>query len=185
MPAYRAVDNYVYQSVRNFLRRRHQAPSRGTRRFSDGVVFGELGAPASSSTFGTSFVSPRRSPPESRMREIRTSGLIGGDGKRGRRFGVSARARPRLYPGFWGDMMWRTHTCVRHSWRRSASERCVAAPTKCREWSRHGTRRRSRHIVWRFVRAGPVRGCQPLRGARRAARTQLQAIGPAGIEFVA
>jgi RNA-directed DNA polymerase len=43
MPAYRAVDNYVYQSVRNFLRRRHKVQSRGTRRFSDGVVFGELG----------------------------------------------------------------------------------------------------------------------------------------------
>jgi RNA-directed DNA polymerase len=43
MPAYRAVDNHVYQSVRNFLRRRHQVPSRGTRRFSAEVVFGELG----------------------------------------------------------------------------------------------------------------------------------------------
>jgi RNA-directed DNA polymerase len=43
MPAYRAVDNYVYQSVRNFLRRRHKVQSRGTRRFSDEVVFGKLG----------------------------------------------------------------------------------------------------------------------------------------------
>jgi RNA-directed DNA polymerase len=43
MPAYRAIDNYVYQSVRNFLRRRHKVQSRGTRRFSDEVVFGELG----------------------------------------------------------------------------------------------------------------------------------------------
>jgi RNA-directed DNA polymerase len=43
MPAYRAVDNYVYQSVRNFLRRRHKVQSRGTNRFSDEVVFGELG----------------------------------------------------------------------------------------------------------------------------------------------
>jgi RNA-directed DNA polymerase len=41
--AYRAVDNYVSQSVRQFLRRRHKVPSRGTRRFSDEVVFGELG----------------------------------------------------------------------------------------------------------------------------------------------
>jgi RNA-directed DNA polymerase len=41
--AYRAVDNYVYQSVRHFLRGRHKAPSRGTRCFSDEVVFGELG----------------------------------------------------------------------------------------------------------------------------------------------
>jgi len=41
--AYRAVDNYVYQSVRHFLRRRHRVQSRGTTRFSDEVVFGELG----------------------------------------------------------------------------------------------------------------------------------------------
>src|SRR2546425_6887036 len=41
--AYRAVDNYVYNSVRHFLRRRHKVPSRGTRRFSDEVVFGTLG----------------------------------------------------------------------------------------------------------------------------------------------
>lgn len=43
MPAYRAVDNFVYQRVRGFLRRRHKVSSRGTRRFSDEVVFGELG----------------------------------------------------------------------------------------------------------------------------------------------
>jgi RNA-directed DNA polymerase len=43
MPAYRAIDNYVYQSVRNFLRRRHKVQSRATTRFSDEVVFGELG----------------------------------------------------------------------------------------------------------------------------------------------
>ena len=41
--AYRAVDNYVYDSVRHFLRRRHKVQSRGTTRFSDEVVFGELG----------------------------------------------------------------------------------------------------------------------------------------------
>ena len=41
--AYRAVDNYVYQSVRNFLTRRHKVSSRGTRRFSEEVVFGVLG----------------------------------------------------------------------------------------------------------------------------------------------
>src|SRR5262249_55162192 len=40
---YRAVDNYVYQSVRHFLRRRHKVQSRGTTRFSDEVVFGTLG----------------------------------------------------------------------------------------------------------------------------------------------
>jgi RNA-directed DNA polymerase len=40
--AYRAVDNYVYQGVRSFLRKRHKVQSRGTSRFSDEVVFGEL-----------------------------------------------------------------------------------------------------------------------------------------------
>ena len=40
---YGAVDNYVYESVRHFLRRRHQVPSRGTNRFSIKAVFGELG----------------------------------------------------------------------------------------------------------------------------------------------
>lgn len=42
-PAYRAVDNYVYERARHFLRRRHKVPTRGTRRFSAEVVFGELG----------------------------------------------------------------------------------------------------------------------------------------------
>jgi RNA-directed DNA polymerase len=41
--AYGAVDNYVYESVRHFLRRRHQVQSRGTNRFSIKAVFGELG----------------------------------------------------------------------------------------------------------------------------------------------
>ncbi len=41
--AYRAVDQYVAQRVRHFLRRRHQVPTRGTRRFSSDVIFGELG----------------------------------------------------------------------------------------------------------------------------------------------
>jgi RNA-directed DNA polymerase len=39
----RAVDNYVYASVRHFLRRRHKVPTRGTRRFSAEQVFGPLG----------------------------------------------------------------------------------------------------------------------------------------------
>jgi len=41
--AYRAVDHYVYERVRHFLRRRHKVPSRGTERFPVEVVFGELG----------------------------------------------------------------------------------------------------------------------------------------------
>jgi len=41
--AYRAVDTYVLDSVRHFLKRRHKVPSRGTIRYSDDVVFGALG----------------------------------------------------------------------------------------------------------------------------------------------
>jgi len=41
--AYDAVDNHVYESVRHFLRRRHQVQSRGTNCFSIKAVFGELG----------------------------------------------------------------------------------------------------------------------------------------------
>jgi RNA-directed DNA polymerase len=41
--AYRAVDRYVETRVRHFLRRRHKVPTRGTRRFSSDMIFGELG----------------------------------------------------------------------------------------------------------------------------------------------
>jgi RNA-directed DNA polymerase len=41
--AYRAVDQYVYERVRSFLRRRHKVSSRGSTPFSDAVVFGKLG----------------------------------------------------------------------------------------------------------------------------------------------
>jgi RNA-directed DNA polymerase len=41
--AYRAVDHYVYERVRHFLRRRHKVPSRGTKRFPREQVFGALG----------------------------------------------------------------------------------------------------------------------------------------------
>jgi RNA-directed DNA polymerase len=41
--AYRAIDNHVYQKVRHFLKRRHKVAGRGTRRFPDHKVFGELG----------------------------------------------------------------------------------------------------------------------------------------------
>ena len=43
LTAYRAVDNHVYDRVRHFLVRRHKVPSRGTRRYPDRVVFGDLG----------------------------------------------------------------------------------------------------------------------------------------------
>jgi RNA-directed DNA polymerase len=43
LPAYRAVDNHVYERVRNFLARRHNVAGRSSKRFSDGYVFGEGG----------------------------------------------------------------------------------------------------------------------------------------------
>jgi RNA-directed DNA polymerase len=43
LPAYRAVDNHVYDRVRHFLVRRHKVPSHGTRRFPRESVFGALG----------------------------------------------------------------------------------------------------------------------------------------------
>jgi RNA-directed DNA polymerase len=41
--AYRAVDEYVYDAVRHFLRRRHKVSSQGTRQFPEERVFGSLG----------------------------------------------------------------------------------------------------------------------------------------------
>jgi RNA-directed DNA polymerase len=43
LPAYRAIDNYVYDRVRHFLVRRHKVPSHGTNRFPREAVFGALG----------------------------------------------------------------------------------------------------------------------------------------------
>jgi RNA-directed DNA polymerase len=41
--AFRGVDRYVYERVRDFLARRHKVAGRGTHRFSCEVVYGELG----------------------------------------------------------------------------------------------------------------------------------------------
>jgi hypothetical protein len=41
--AYRGVDRYVYERVRDFLARRHKVAGRGTRRFSCEVVYGDRG----------------------------------------------------------------------------------------------------------------------------------------------
>nr|WP_081274544.1 group II intron maturase-specific domain-containing protein [Rhizobium leguminosarum] len=43
LPAYRAVDNHVYERVRNFLTRRHKVARRGSPRFSDDYAFGDGG----------------------------------------------------------------------------------------------------------------------------------------------
>ena len=85
-PAQRRTERFVTTSmrdVRHFLRRRHQVHSRGTNRFSKDAVFSELGV--------LQFRRPNRSlvrefcdeASRSRMRAIRTSGLMSGDGKRG------------------------------------------------------------------------------------------------------
>jgi len=41
--AFRGVDRYVYERVRDFLARRHKVAGRGTKRFSCDVVYGERG----------------------------------------------------------------------------------------------------------------------------------------------
>ena len=41
--AYRAIDEYVEERVRHFLRRRHKVSSQGTRQFSMKQVYGPLG----------------------------------------------------------------------------------------------------------------------------------------------
>src|SRR4029434_1204028 len=41
--AFRSVDRYVYERVRDFLARRHKVAGRGTKRFSCDVVYGERG----------------------------------------------------------------------------------------------------------------------------------------------
>jgi len=41
--AFRSVDRYTYERVRDFLARRHKVAGRGTRRFSCDAVYGELG----------------------------------------------------------------------------------------------------------------------------------------------
>jgi hypothetical protein len=41
--AYRAIDEYVEERVRHFLRRRHKVSSQGTREFSMKRIYGEMG----------------------------------------------------------------------------------------------------------------------------------------------
>jgi len=84
LTAYRAIDNHVYEHVRNFLRRRHKVPSLGTRRFTLEAVYGELGV----MRLCTGHFGPfrwwrlARNQSASRMPEIGTSGLMSGDRKR-------------------------------------------------------------------------------------------------------
>jgi len=59
MPAYRAVDHYVYERVRHFLRRRHQVSSQGTHHFPEEKGFGALGVIRLQGADGRAFVSLR------------------------------------------------------------------------------------------------------------------------------
>ena len=74
--AYRAIDNYVLERVRHFLRRRHKVHARGALRFSDQVVFDELGVQRLRPLLWTRSVRP----------DVRTS----------RRAGCGKTARPVL-----------------------------------------------------------------------------------------
>ncbi|MGH6867603.1 MAG: group II intron maturase-specific domain-containing protein [Methylocella sp.] len=83
LAAYKAVDRHVWETVRGFLAKRHKQPGRGTRRFSQDKVFGELGVQRlQSRRLGPTPVCLAMKP-VSRMRKIRTSGLLRGEGKRG------------------------------------------------------------------------------------------------------
>jgi RNA-directed DNA polymerase len=57
--AYRAVDEYVYDAVRHFLRRRHKVSSQGTHQFPEERVFGSLGVLRLQGSMGVAFVSLR------------------------------------------------------------------------------------------------------------------------------
>jgi len=57
--AYQAVDDYVYDRVRNFLRRRHKVSSQGTRQFPAERVYGTLGVISAPGTTGRAYVSLR------------------------------------------------------------------------------------------------------------------------------
>jgi RNA-directed DNA polymerase len=49
--AFRGIDRYVYERVRDFLARRHKAAGRGTHRFSLDVVYGQHGLPPAQGEF--------------------------------------------------------------------------------------------------------------------------------------
>src|SRR5437762_6218994 len=96
--AYRAVDYYVYESVRHYLRRRHQVRSRGTNScFSRDAVYGRWALlNCVESGWG-----PVREPAdeiqsESRMREIRMSGLMSVDGNERLPVGLAPRRSSTL-----------------------------------------------------------------------------------------
>ncbi|MEJ0047999.1 MAG: group II intron maturase-specific domain-containing protein [Rhodospirillales bacterium] len=80
----RAIEAHVSDCVRHFLARRHKMPARSIGPFSRTAVFGHLGVPRLSACPATRrpVLSLPRNQSESRMREIRTSGLMSGEGNR-------------------------------------------------------------------------------------------------------
>jgi RNA-directed DNA polymerase len=57
--AYRVVDEYVYDRVGNFLRRRHKVSSQGTRQFPGGTGVWDLGSGSTPRPMGRAYVSLR------------------------------------------------------------------------------------------------------------------------------
>ena len=82
--AFRGIDRYVYERVRDFLARRHKMAGRGTKRFSRDVVYGARGLlRLERRPFNAPSWLCDENQSESRMPEIGTSGSMSGDGKRG------------------------------------------------------------------------------------------------------
>ena len=96
--AYRAVDHHVYTRVRLFLIRRHKVPSPGAGRYPDAEVSGRLGCCACAVSICRRCREPEVKSvgrPDARNGHVRFDER---GWETGRRFGVSARTRPRLYP---------------------------------------------------------------------------------------
>ena len=81
--AFRGVDRYVYERVRDFLARRHKVAGRGTKRFSCDVVYGERRLLRLEAYHSLHRRSHAMKPVGERMSETGTSGSMSGDGKRG------------------------------------------------------------------------------------------------------
>src|SRR5262249_20423312 len=80
--AFRSVDRYVYERVRDFLARRHKVAGRGTRRFSCDVVYGERGLlRLERLPLTAALCASPGNQSESRMPGIGPSGWMSGDGK--------------------------------------------------------------------------------------------------------
>ena len=86
----KAVDHHVCGRVRHFLTRRHKVPNRGIRRFPHYMIYGGLGV------LPLDYHRVPHNQSESRMREIRRSGLMSGERKRGCLHGLQPRLSSTL-----------------------------------------------------------------------------------------